>query len=135
MSYSDDLCMNMFTACQSTRINLCLDSTRTNTWIASGDCPPLKRPIDSGIAINTMEITIIPNPTSSRFECRFFAPTSGKVTIKVYNSQGKMEELLLAGELEKGSHALSFSPQIASGLYIIEVSGMDWSIHERFVFN
>jgi len=62
-----------------------------------------------------------PNPFKSSTMVRFAVPKSGLVLIKAYNEEGKEVGTLVDQVLSAGIHQVSWSPNMASGVYFIRM--------------
>lgn len=92
MGYSDDDCMDNFTACQSIRMNLTLDSVRTLCSFPKGDeCPVLKKDFPaSAESLISINLTAYPNPFSTYAKVDFELSTKLRVTMELVDLQGKV---------------------------------------------
>lgn len=63
-----------------------------------------------------------PNPFNPATTIRFAIPTSGVVTLRVYNQLGELVTELVNGELEVGAHSVEFNASnLSSGVYLYEL--------------
>lgn len=131
LSYSDDACMSRFTQCQSSRINLCLDSVRTQAWFIQGDCPPFKNLPAFPKNPEPDELQIGPNPTSGSFQCKFLVERKETTTISILNLQGKAVALLFQGELTEGPITQNFSISVHKGMYLLKVESASRRLYKK----
>ncbi len=68
-----------------------------------------------------------PNPFNSATQIKFFIPLYGKVSVAIFDSQGRKVKSLLNGKLRKGFHTLKWKGNnekgnsLSSGVYFISV--------------
>jgi hypothetical protein len=68
----------------------------------------------------------VPNPFSSTTQIRYTLPTSGNISLKVYNVLGEEISTLFNGEQSAGSHTLNFDgSKLARGVYMYELKAGD----------
>lgn len=64
-----------------------------------------------------------PNPFNPVINIKFSIPTSGYVTLKVYNIQGKEVTTLVDEQLTAGSYYINFDGnELANGMYFYKIS-------------
>lgn len=110
-----------------------VDSTSNITYTDSVTVAPF-RPIGSGkdefvhnenvnnFEKNEIKLTNFPNPFNPTTEIKFSIATSGKVSLKIYNSIGQEIATLVNDHLEAGSHSVRFDASstkggLSSGIY------------------
>jgi hypothetical protein len=122
MSYSFDACMNMFTTCQISRMNLCLDSVRQSTWsFAGGDCPVF-RLANTAPTIVELEVKVYPNPITSNSVIEVQLPRTEVVSMELFDVQGRMVERVFGPEVvEGGVLRRAFPATLAKGRYFLRV--------------
>lgn len=86
MDYTDDRCMNIFTAKQNQKMQYALDSLRSSVLFSNGYVPDS---IQNPSKI-TGEIVVAPNPFSSTFEIRIKLKKVSSLTIDVFDFMGKL---------------------------------------------
>jgi hypothetical protein len=73
--------------------------------------------------ISAPSLAIFPNPVNNQWALNYSIGRNGIVTVKLYNTLGKVEKVLFDGALETGEHSMTFgSNDIPSGNYILELS-------------
>lgn len=123
MDYTDDRCMFMFTNGQSSRMNASLNSTRASILTSNGcTAPSAPGEIQTDkIESNNNELKLHqnnPNPFNPTTVINFNLPTSGKVTLKVFDISGKEVGVLINDYLEAGEHSVQFDGStLSSGIY------------------
>ncbi len=69
-----------------------------------------------------------PNPFNPTTSIQFAIPTSGFVTLKVYNMLGKEVATLVNGNLNAGNHSFNFNASnLASGVYFYKLESANFS--------
>lgn len=69
-----------------------------------------------------------PNPFNPNTNISFNLPSSGTVSLKVYNLLGQEVATLVNGRMGSGKHSLSFdASQLSSGMYIYRLTSGDFS--------
>jgi len=69
-----------------------------------------------------------PNPFNTSTQIRFGIPYAGKVTLKIYNSDGKQVKTLVDGNMSKGYHQVTWDAtdnsgnKISSGIYFYRIT-------------
>jgi len=111
MDYTDDACMYMFTAGQSTRMNGLLSTTRASLLVSAG-CIPVG--IDE---INLLSrVNIYPNPSAGKVTIETHFPQASSLEIIVTDLPGKI--VLSQREKNVTSDRISISMEgIADGIY------------------
>lgn len=74
-----------------------------------------------------------PNPFNPETTIRFEMPTSGQVSVKVYNTLGQLVQTLVEGTIDAGSHAVTWNGRDHSGQTV--PSGMYFYRMEAAGFN
>lgn len=73
-----------------------------------------------------------PNPFNTNTEIRYRTPVGGRVTLKVFNSQGQEVQTLVDADREAGPHTVSWdgrdkeSREVASGAYFCQLQAGDF---------
>jgi len=73
------------------------------------------------------QINISPNPFTKLTTIRYAVPVSGKVSIRLYNTTGKLVETLINEYTNAGSHSLTIDNQtlkITRGVYFLRYEDM-----------
>jgi hypothetical protein len=75
-----------------------------------------------------------PNPFNPTSVIRFALPSTGIVTINVYNMLGEKVAELVNGEMEKGNYEINFDgKQLSSGIYFYEMKSGNFSQKMKMV--
>jgi hypothetical protein len=69
---------------------------------------------------STHQLTINPNPFSNLTTIRYNVTSSGKVSIKLYNSTGKLITTLVNETRPAGSYSFDLNQEIPQGIYFIK---------------
>ncbi len=84
--------------------------------------------------LNDWNLQVFPNPTSDELNLRYSLPKNEKITIALFDLQGKMILEQLAGEKLIGENQDKLDlRQIASGTYICRISGTKNSISKQII--
>ena len=79
--------------------------------------------------------SVYPNPFNSSTRVRFLMPQADRVTLKVYDSMGRLCAEPFAGFLSPGIHDLSWSPgELPSGMYLLEISTSEQQSRAKALF-
>jgi hypothetical protein len=82
--------------------------------------------------LNDWKLELFPNPTIEELNLRYHLPTEDKITISLFDLQGKMIFEKVAGlKLSGVNQDLLNLSQIAAGTYICRTSGMKNSISKQ----
>ncbi len=94
-------------------------------WLASCDwLTPLNAhesiaPVPEDISLSTY-----PNPFNSSVRIDYELPRAGDVRVSIHNTLGQQVATLFNGRANAGTHTLNWSPETASGVYLVKlVSG------------
>lgn len=69
------------------------------------------------------ELRVAPNPFNESTRITYLSPTSGNVSIELYNIQGRLTETLLQDRLGPGVHTIQWLPRnLPSGTYLCRVN-------------
>ncbi len=80
------------------------------------------------------ELNIRPNPAGRMFEIRFELPLQTRITIDLFNMEGRLIKNLLKNELHPGAHSFTFDcSNISPGVYIIQLTSNAEVITKRLV--
>ncbi len=75
-----------------------------------------------------------PNPFNPATTIKFGVPTTGMVTLKVYDNLGRLVATLVDGEIEAGSHIVSFNASsLASGIYFYRLEAAGTSVSKKMI--
>jgi YD repeat-containing protein len=75
-----------------------------------------------------------PNPFNPETKISFSLPQSGKASLKIYDMLGREVAELLNGEMEKGTHAVSFNGRnLSSGVYIYRLQSGDFTQSKKML--
>ncbi|MCK5116812.1 MAG: T9SS type A sorting domain-containing protein [Candidatus Aegiribacteria sp.] len=64
----------------------------------------------------------VPNPVVSMASIEFGVPATGEVELAVYDLSGRMVTSLESGELEAGTHSLSWNSAVPNGIYFVKLT-------------
>ncbi len=89
---------------------------------------------DEDVALNSLNMRVYPNPArisggSNGISVSFSLKESSDATVSIYNLKGQMVKTLHRGQLDKGSHVLTWDGnsnsggRAATGVYLIKSSG------------
>jgi hypothetical protein len=114
MDYTDDACMNHFTAGQGSRMNSMLATYKPSLFSAPVQAPTAEARVGVSGAF--------PNPFSEAATVRFTLDAPMDVTVKVYDLLGREVATLLDDALEAGAHNAVFEAgTLPSGTYLYRV--------------
>jgi hypothetical protein len=133
MDYSDDACMTEFTAGQEARVDAILPVYRPSLFqplLASAIARPEVQPaiVDPDEPARAMVFRgAFPNPFHVETAIRFTLPTSGHVSLRLYDVAGKQVRTLVDATLPPGDHsAMLRADDLPSGMYftVLRVGGV-----------
>ncbi|MCB2211083.1 T9SS type A sorting domain-containing protein [bacterium] len=89
---------------------------------SQGDIPAPPPPPGAGPGEETHALSVHPNPFNEAASVRFTLPVDGRVSLRLYNVQGREVMRLNDDKWTAGSHAVSFNAgDLASGVYFIQL--------------
>jgi len=94
-------------------------------------CSSLKNPTS-----NSFKLTInnYPNPFNSETTIQYEVPSSGFITLKIYDINGRYIEQLYSGYKPAGKHKINFSGKnFSSGVYFIQISSKQGSMIRKTI--
>ena len=66
-------------------------------------------------------ISVVPNPFSKQTTIQYAVPISGKVSIKLYNTNGRLIEIMNDGYINAGTYTMNFNAKnLANGIYFLQ---------------
>ena len=84
--------------------------------------------------LNDWKLQIFPNPTADALNLRYHLPKDDKITISIFDLQGKLIFEQVAGEKLSGENQdIIDLRQIAAGTYICRISGKSNSISKQII--
>ena len=84
--------------------------------------------------LNDWKLQVFPNPTADALNLRYYLPKDDKITITIFDLQGKLILEQVAGEKLSGENQDIFDlRQIAAGTYICRISGKSNSISKQII--
>ena len=114
LSITDDLGSNLLVA------------VRAEVISPAGEVPEM--PTEYFLSAN------FPNPFNARTSISFDVPTTGIVSLKVYNSLGQVVAILKDGMTEAGRHVVAFEgSELSSGLYFCRMTAGDFNAIRKMV--
>lgn len=136
MDYSDDACYSEFTAGQEVRMNDMVPVYRPSLFesptaanLAGSEIEPgTIAPEESSRSLSFRGAS--PNPFRRETAIHFMLPTSGHVSLKVYDIAGKLVSTLVDAPLPPGDHSAMFrADRLPSGMYfsVLRVGGVQVS--------
>ena len=138
MDYTDDACMFVFSAGQTTRMQSSVGTYKPNLLNATvapvaagtGETSSSSR-LQGGLFFRTAS----PNPFTTSTMLRFVTPRAGMVSVKVYNVAGQLVSTLQDGVMEPGEHSLEFAPsRLQPGTYFVQVAAQGQSATRTVIF-
>ena len=126
MDYSTDACYNNFTAGQDARADFLMANYRpvlgSSRELAAGSSLNAARGLESaGPALAAR-----PNPFNPRTKIVYSLPREGRVTLRVYDVQGRLVSTLVNGRKPAGDHTLEFNgDKLSSGVYLMRLQTPD----------
>ena len=127
MDYSTDVCMNMFTEGQSTRMNAAITLYRSSLLTSDGCIP-----VGLNEIIDESFITVSPNPSNGIFNIQFLFPVNTEVTLNIADMKGQ--------EIFSGTYDKSMNRTVeldltgyASGVYQMMVRTKSGYLVKRLV--
>ncbi|TKJ40748.1 hypothetical protein CEE37_07225 [candidate division LCP-89 bacterium B3_LCP] len=79
--------------------------------------------------------SVYPNPFNSSTQILIGLPHPDLVSVRVYDSMGRLSDELMAGWLPAGYHQVTWSPRdLPSGIYLIELTAPEGSQRAKVVF-
>lgn len=83
---------------------------------------------------NPIFLGVYPNPATAPLFVHYFIAGKGDVTLKLYDMNGKLVQILDEGNKEKGVYQSLFNVEsLPSQIYILEINSMGNSIRTKFV--
>ncbi|WP_051385046.1 T9SS type A sorting domain-containing protein [Flavobacterium enshiense] len=81
-------------------------------------------------------VKVYPNPFSSTATITFSLNQSEKVSVKIFDLNGRLIRIISNGVLEGGKHSLTFdAEQLDTGIYFLQLQGEDFFKTEKIVFS
>ena len=126
MDYSYDACYNNFTTGQDVRADIqmsmfrpVIGSSRTPNGASGLNAA---REIGGGSAF----LAARPNPFNPRTKIEFGLPREGRVTLRVYDIQGRLVSTLVNGRMNAGNHTVELNgDKLPSGIYMMRLQSED----------
>jgi hypothetical protein len=84
----------------------------------------VSEPAGGKVVAKTAAINNYPNPFNPTTTISYTVPTTGEVTLKVFNIRGQEVATLVDGEVDAGTHSVTFTTDdLPSGTYFYKLSG------------
>lgn len=128
MDYTDDTCMNMFTAGQKARMNAALNGDRSAILTSNGCAPSVG--IDD--MIRDLQFDLFPNPSSGNFKLEFFNSPAAEIELTIQSSLGETIYSRSENTSTELKLDLSSSP---NGIYFVTVKTNDIRITKKAVLH
>jgi len=122
MDYSTDICYDNFTSGQDARADFMMSTHRPVIGSArfADAAPSIRASREAGAGLAALGAR--PNPFNPRTRIEFGLPRAGKVTLRVFDIQGRLVSTLVNGEKAAGNHSVDFDgARLASGIYVIQL--------------
>ncbi|MBZ0266045.1 T9SS type A sorting domain-containing protein [bacterium] len=89
----------------------------------------------SGLPSEFALLPVYPNPFNSTLQITVALPESGNLAVKVFDILGNELETIHRGFVASGYHIFTWSPDVASGIYVVQVDNQRGSvIHQKAIF-
>ena len=94
---------------------------------------------DHNIIPINIKLTTYPNPFNPQTIIKFELPNNGKITLDVFDINGKKIDKIVDGYFEKGNHSFHWSPlikshNISSGIYIVVLVSDRSKINNKILY-
>ena len=137
MDYTDDACMNIFTANQATRMRSYITSTSNYTNMVS--TANISAVGCSSLGINNIDATnnslnIYPNPNNGQFKIELNLENYNNANLNVYDVYGKLVISESYNNIKSINKMYNFN-NLQSGIYFIKVISNDKVYSEKFIIN
>ena len=76
---------------------------------------------------------VSPNPVTSTLNIDFSLPSAGSVRIGIYDLSGRLVQNLAETHRTAGSHSMSLSTDLSTGVYLCQLSSREGSVTQKFV--
>jgi len=125
MDYSTDVCYTNFTPGQDARMNAAV--ARYRAWIGSvriANGAGLSGTQETAAAREDGRITLRaePNPFNPRTKLEFEIPNAAHVSLRVFDTRGRLVRTVVDASLAEGTHAFDFDGErLSSGIYFMEL--------------
>ncbi len=86
---------------------------------------------ESSDNINLLPIN--PNPVTNNLNVNFSLPTNGTISLGVYDLSGRLVQNLTQTQMATGSHNLSFTTDLNTGVYLCRLTSDQGSVTQKFV--
>ncbi|MCX6601500.1 MAG: T9SS type A sorting domain-containing protein [bacterium] len=95
------------------------DETRLMIARINWDTPLEARDRDFVLPPSSFILSAYPNPFNSTLKIEYTLPRAGDVEVSVYNVLGQKVETVLDARVESGTHAVTWNPGCAGGVYFV----------------
>ncbi|MGB0525211.1 MAG: starch-binding protein [Flammeovirgaceae bacterium] len=122
---------------QTADLNRCGDGWYNGTWHSANPDAGARfgaSPLQIDEPLKALTVSNYPNPFNRSTTIAFELPSTGAVSLKVYNLMGKEVATLANGELTQGMHELTFNGErLTAGIYIFRLNYADQSITGKMI--
>jgi hypothetical protein len=140
MDYTDDACMNHFTAGQDVRMDAMVPTYRPSLLDAAVAQASMRPDVESDLGAPALRGGVVefrggsPNPFQTETALRFYLPATQTVSLKVYDVTGQLVRTLVDGEMPAGEHAARFRADgLRAGMYFTQLRTGDGRTLSRSV--
>jgi flagellar hook assembly protein FlgD len=130
MDYSTDICYTNFTAGQDARMNAIVNAYRG--WVGNVRVANASGSIGNARAAAEIGFRVSPNPFNPRTKIEFATARDGRVSIRVFDVQGRLVSTVVDRELPRGAHSFTFDgDRLGSGIYLMRLEADGQQVVKR----
>jgi Zn-dependent M28 family amino/carboxypeptidase len=102
-------------------------------WACTGELFPGEQPVAASIP-SGLELGISPNPFNPAAAIRYQLSVISTVSVKVYDTAGRLVATLVEGQQEAGTHTATFDgSKLASGIYFVRLQAGEFKAVRKLV--